>query len=194
VLDTDTGRFHVAGTPTKDVVWEDVTRAAGAPVEEEAFHEAGPSYPFGSHIAVVEVDTETGDVRLQRLVACDDCGRILNPLIVEGQVHGGAAQGVAQALLEEIVFDETGNPLTSTFADYMIVSAAELPSFEVIEQETASPNNELGAKGVGESGTIGSTPAVVSAVMDALSPYGIRHLDMPLAPMRVWTALQAAQG
>jgi carbon-monoxide dehydrogenase large subunit len=193
VLDTDTGRFHVAGTPTKDVVWEDVTRAAGAPVEEEAFFQAGPTYPFGSHIAVVEVDTETGAVRLQRLVACDDCGMILNPLLVEGQVHGGAAQGVAQALLEEIVFDETGNPLTSTFADYMIVSAAELPSFEVIEQETASPNNDLGAKGVGESGTIGSTPAVVSAVMDALSPYGIRHLDMPLAPLRVWTALQAAQ-
>jgi carbon-monoxide dehydrogenase large subunit len=190
VLDTEQGQFHVAGTPTQAVTWQEVTRSAGQPLEAEAAFEAGPSFPFGAHLAVVEVDTETGAVRLQRLVACDDCGTILNPLIVEGQVHGGAAQGIAQALFEEVTYDEDGNPLTSTFADYMIVTAAELPSFEVIEQETPSPNNELGAKGVGESGTIGSTPAVVNAVLDALAPFGIRHLDMPLSPMRVWQAIR----
>lgn len=192
-LDTRTGQFHVVGTPTRRVSWEMVTKAAGEALEAEVAFEAGPSFPFGAHVAVVEVDTETGAVKLRRLVACDDCGRILNPILVEGQVHGGAAQGVGQALFEEVVFDSDGNPLTSTFADYLIVSTTEIPSFEVVSQETPTPNNELGAKGIGESGTIGSVPAVVNAVLDALAPYGIRHIDMPLSPMRVWEALQAAE-
>ena len=180
VLDRDSGRLHVAGSPTPSLSWEQVAALAGGSIEAESTMDAGPSYPFGSHVAVVDVDTQTGGVTLRRLVACDDCGRILNPTVVEGQIHGGLAQGVAQALLEQVVFDADGNPLTSTFADFLIVSAAELPSFEVVEQETPTPNNELGAKGVGESGTIGATPAVVSAVLDALAPYGVTHIDLSL--------------
>jgi carbon-monoxide dehydrogenase large subunit len=143
-------------------------------------------------VAVVEVDTETGRTVLQRIVTCDDAGRILNPLIVEGQRHGGIAQGVAQALFEEVVFDADGNPQTANFADYAFVSAAELPSFELVTMETDTPANPLGAKGIGESGAIGSTPAVQSAVIDALSPFGVDHLDMPLTSEKVWRAIQGA--
>ncbi|MDQ1422581.1 MAG: aerobic carbon-monoxide dehydrogenase large subunit [Acidimicrobiaceae bacterium] len=192
-LDTDNGTFGVVGTPTRSVTWETVMNSAGQAIEETAVFEAGPSFPFGCHIAVVEVDTETGVVTVRQFVAVDDCGTILNPLLVEGQVHGGAAQGIAQALLEHMVYDEDGNPITSTFAEYMLPSAAELPSFDTVEHETPSPNNALGAKGVGESGTIGSTPAVASAVVDALSPFGIRHIDMPLSPRRIWEAINSAQ-
>ncbi len=138
---------------------------------------------------MVEVDTETGKATLERLVAVDDAGRILNPLLAEGQVHGGLAQGVAQALLEEVRYDEDGNPVTANLADYAFVSAAELPSFETVSMETPTPINELGAKGIGESGTIGSTPAVQNAVVDALSHLGVRHVDMPATPQRVWEAI-----
>ena len=131
-------------------------------------------------------------VVVRRVVAVDDAGRILNPMIVEGQVHGGLAQGIAQALLEEIRFDADGNPLTTNFADYTIVSAAEVPSFENVHMETPSPLNVLGAKGIGESGSIGSTPAVQNAVVDALSHLGVRHIDMPTTPERVWAAIQEA--
>ncbi len=141
---------------------------------------------------MVEVDTETGDVRLRRLVAVDDAGRVLNPLLAEGQVHGGLAQGVAQALFEEVRFDADGNPLTTNFADYAIPSAAELPSFELVAMETPTSVNPLGAKGIGESGTIGSTPAVQNAVFDALAHLGVRHVDMPCTPERVWRAIRAA--
>ena len=191
-FDKERGVFHVAGTPAVTADWDQVMQAIGEPLREDAVFAAGPSYPFGAHVAQVSIDTETGDVRLDRLVAVDDCGTIMNPLLVDGQIHGGAAQGIAQALYEQIVYDEDGNPLTSTFADYLLPSAAELINYEVVEHETPSPNNELGAKGIGESGTIGSTPAVVSAVLDALAPFGIEHLDMPLSPHRIWTALQAA--
>ena len=129
---------------------------------------------------------------LLRHVAVDDAGRIVNPLLAEGQVHGGIAQGVAQALLEEVVYDVDGNPLTSTFADYSMISAAELPSFETRFTETPTPVNALGAKGIGESGTIGSTPAVHNAVCDALSHLGVRHVDMPTTPLRVWSAITEA--
>ena len=141
---------------------------------------------------MVEVDTETGKVTLVRHVAMDDAGRILDPLLAEGQVHGGVAQGVAQALLEEMVYDGEGNPLTSTLADYSFISAAELPSFETRFTETATPLNALGAKGIGESGTIGSTPALHNAVCDALAHLGVRHVDMPTTPYRVWSALREA--
>jgi carbon-monoxide dehydrogenase large subunit len=142
---------------------------------------------------VVEVDVETGKATLVRLVAVDDAGRILNPLLAEGQVHGGLAQGAAQALLEEVVYDEDGNPLTTNFADYAIISAPELPSFETIHLETPSPHNELGAKGIGESGSIGSTPAVHNAVIDALAHLGVRHVPMPTTPERIWRALLEAR-
>ena len=127
---------------------------------------------------------------LKRVVAVDDAGRILNPLLAEGQRHGGIAQGAAQALLEEVLYDGDGNPVTSTFADYGIISATELPSFELIPMETPTPLNELGVKGIGESGTIGAGPAVQNAVVDALAHLGVRHVDMPATPWRVWRALQ----
>jgi aerobic carbon-monoxide dehydrogenase large subunit len=149
-----------------------------------------PTFPSGAHVAVVEVDVDTGKVFLRRMIAVDDAGRIINPLLAEGQVHGGLAQGIAQALLEEFVYDTDGNPLTSTFADYSVISAAELPSFELGHFVTMSPVNELGVKGIGESGTVGAGPAVHNAVVDALSHLGVTHIDMPLTPMRVWTALQ----
>jgi len=150
------------------------------------------TFPFGTHVAVVEVDTETGKVDLVRYVAVDDCGNQVNPLIVEGQVHGGIVQGAAQALLEEAVYDEGGNLRTTTLADYLVPSAAEVPSFELDHTVTPSPTNPLGVKGVGEAGTIAATPAVMNAILDALAPYGVTQLDMPASPERVWSALQAA--
>ncbi len=153
----------------------------------------GPTFPFGAHVAVVEVDVETGQVRLVRHVAVDDCGRIVNPLLVRGQQHGGIAQGVAQALWEQFVYDEDGNPLTSTLAEYAMPSAAELPSFDTMNTETPTPLNALGAKGIGESGTIGSMPAVQNAVVDALSHLGVRHIEMPCTPERVWRAVATAR-
>jgi carbon-monoxide dehydrogenase large subunit len=195
VFDPTEGRFHVAGTPSIGSTWAEVAVAAGegglrADVD---FVPDGPSFPFGAHVAVVTVDTETGLVRLERLIAVDDSGTILNPLITEGQRHGGIAQGVAQALMEEMAYDEDGNPVTSNLADYAMISACELPSFELVSMETPTPINELGAKGIGESGTIGSTPAVQNAVVDALSHLGVRHVDMPLTPERVWRAVREAQ-
>jgi len=191
VLDPVAGAFHVAGTPSMTRTWADVAGEAGpeglrADIDFEPF---GPSFPFGAHVAVVDVDTETGEVRLERLIAVDDSGTILNPLITEGQRHGGIAQGVAQALMEEMRYDDDGNPLTSTLAEYAMISACELPSFELVPMETPTPLNELGAKGIGESGTIGATPAVQNAVVDALSHLGVRHIDMPLSPERVWRAI-----
>ncbi len=194
VLDTATGAFHVQGTPAKAVSWADIAAAStDTPLTAaNEFSQAGPSFPFGAHIAVVEVDLDTGLVQVLRHVAVDDCGTMINPLLVEGQVHGGLAQGVAQAVLEEIRYDADGNPQTSNFADYAVVSATELPSFERVEMETPSPLNPLGAKGIGESGTIGATPAVHNAVCDALAHLGVRHIDMPCTPEKVWRALQAA--
>jgi aerobic carbon-monoxide dehydrogenase large subunit len=194
--------FHPAGAPDRAMSWRHVADLAMAPAEGEepglvaqgTFREAGSTFPFGAHVAVVEVDVQTGDVRLVRHVAVDDCGRILNPVLVDGQVHGGLAQGIAQALFEEVRYDELGNPLTSTFTGYLIPSAAELPWFETHHTETPTPLNPLGAKGIGESATIGSTPAVQNAAVDALSHLGVRHLDLPLSPERVWSAVRAAAG
>jgi carbon-monoxide dehydrogenase large subunit len=193
VLDKVDGRFHVAGTPTAAKTWAELATAANGDLKvEHQSSPAGPTFPFGAHVAVVEVDADTGHVELQRLVAVDDAGRILNPLLAEGQVHGGLAQGAAQALLEEVRYDTDGNPLTANLADYAMISSTELPSFELIHMETPTPVNALGAKGIGESGTIGSTPAVQSAVVDAVSHFGIRHLDMPASPERVWRAIHTA--
>jgi carbon-monoxide dehydrogenase large subunit len=195
VLDTELGRFHVVGSPAVSLGWSDV---AATIVDDDNplvalsdFTASGPTFPFGTHLAVVEVDVETGKVELLRLVACDDAGRILNPLLVDGQVHGGLAQGVSQALFEEVLYDDDGNPQSATFIDYLVPSAAEFPMFERIEMETPTPINPLGAKGIGESGTVGATPAVQNAVIDALSHLGVRHIDMPLTPQRVWQSLQS---
>jgi aerobic carbon-monoxide dehydrogenase large subunit len=194
VLDKDAGAFHVRGTPSLATSWAELATACeqnghGRLDVESNFVAPGPTYPFGAHVAVVDVDVETGKVELVRHVACDDAGTVLNPLLFEGQVHGGIAQGVAQALIEEFAYDADGNPITANLADYTFISAAELPNFEIVHQATPTPYNPLGAKGVGESGTIGSTPAVQSAVIDALSGFGVRHLDMPLTPERVWRAV-----
>jgi len=191
------GRLGVAGVPAAGLDWGRLAAAAaerddplGAEVD---LRQEAATFPFGAHVAVVEVDRETGAVRPIRHVAVDDCGRIVNPLIVAGQQHGGIAQGMAQALWEEMVYDPEGNPLTANLADYAMPSAAELPAFETANTETPTPRNPLGAKGIGESGTIGSTPAVHNAVIDALSHLGVRHLDMPATPERVWRAVRAAQ-
>ncbi|MFI5035106.1 MAG: xanthine dehydrogenase family protein molybdopterin-binding subunit [Acidimicrobiales bacterium] len=194
VLDKSNGRFHVVGTPAVARSWAELAGASvaknGNPLYAEVdLASGGPTFPFGTHLSVVEVDVETGKVTLLRHVAVDDAGRIVNPLLAEGQVHGGIAQGAAQALLEEVVYDVDGNPLTSTLADYSFISAAELPSFETRFTETPTPVNPLGAKGIGESGTIGSTPAVHNAVCDAVAHLGVRHIDMPTTPARVWAAI-----
>jgi carbon-monoxide dehydrogenase large subunit len=151
------------------------------------------SWPSGTHIAVVEVDIETGNVDLIRYVAVDDVGTVINPMVVEGQIHGGVAQGVAQALWEEAVYDEDGNLVTGSMVNYAVPSAAELPSYELGRTETPSPTNPLGVKGVGETGTIASTAAVMNAVVDALVPFGVTDLDMPATPERVWRAIEEAR-
>ena len=193
VFDATAARFHVAGTPAVALDWAAIADARTGPLAAVgAFTAAMPTFPFGAHVAVVEVDLDTGKTELQRLIGVDDAGTLLSPVMAEGQVHGGMAQGVAQALLESIVFDDAGNPMTTNFADYAIISAAELPSFEVLHMETPTWVNELGAKGVGESGTVGAIPAVHNAVIDALSHLGVRHVDMPLTPERVWLAIEDA--
>ncbi|MDE0615633.1 MAG: xanthine dehydrogenase family protein molybdopterin-binding subunit [bacterium] len=191
VHDREAGTFHVAGTPAVSVGWVAVAAALDSPLTVESdFESGGQTFPFGAHAAIVEVDAETGWTELVRLVAVDDAGTVLNPLIFEGQIHGGIAGGAAQALLEELSYDADANPITTNFADYPVISAAELPSFELIRSETPTDRNLLGAKGVGESGTVGATAAVQNAVIDALGHLGVRHLDMPTSPQRVWKALQ----
>src|SRR5207248_11482593 len=157
------------------------------------FAAPGPTFPFGAHVAVVEVDTETGKTVLRRVVTVDDAGTVINPLLAEGQRHGGIAQGAAQAFLEEVVYDAEGNPLTSSFADYAIVTATEVPTFELAGMETPTTYNPLGAKGIGEAGTIGSTPAVQNAIVDAVAHLGVRHIDMPASPQRSWEGSRAAK-
>ncbi len=159
---------------------------------EESYQYDPPnfSWPSGCHIAVVEVDTETGAADLVRYIAVDDVGNVINPMVVDGQVHGGIAQGVAQALWEEAVYDTDGNLVTGSLTNYLVPSAAELPSYELDRTVTPSPTNPLGVKGVGETGAIASTPAVVNAIVDALSPYGVTEIEMPATPERVWHAIQ----
>jgi carbon-monoxide dehydrogenase large subunit len=203
VVTTESG-MGIAGSPDSSVSWAGLAAAAADPtrlpegMEPGLVAEARPfqreyTYPFGAHVAVVEVDEETGDVRLLRHVAVDDCGRILNPLLVEGQVHGGLGQGIAQALFEEVPYDEHGVPLAADLATYPMPAASELPPFERGVLETPTPLNPLGAKGIGESAAVGSTPAVVNAAVDALSHLGVRHLNPPLTPERVWRAVRDAR-
>jgi carbon-monoxide dehydrogenase large subunit len=187
VVDADRAGLVVAGTDS-GVTFADLAADERLMVHT-TFAANASTFPFGAHLAIVEVDTGTGQAVLQRILTVDDAGRILNPLLADGQRHGGIAQGVAQALYEEVLYDDDGNPLTTTLADYPIISATELPSFELLDMATETPMNPLGAKGVGEAGTIGSTPAVLNAVVDAVSHLGVRHIDMPAAPHRVWQAI-----
>jgi carbon-monoxide dehydrogenase large subunit len=197
VVDAAKGTVGVAGVPAMALTWAELASKANergdGPLDATYLFKAdAPSFPFGAHIAVAEVDTETGRARLVRHVAVDDCGTVLNPVLVEGQQHGGIGSGIGQALYEEIRFDADGNPINSNFADYGIPSAAEMPSFEVHSTETPSPLNPLGATGIGEAATIGSTPAIQNAVIDAVTHLGVRHIDMPCTPERVWRAIRAA--
>jgi carbon-monoxide dehydrogenase large subunit len=193
---TDEG-FVVSGVPGTALDWASLATAAGE--RGGALHaqldvpQDGATFPFGAHVSVIEVDTETGRVVPLRHVAVDDCGRVLNPVIVEGQQHGGIAQGISQALWEQFLYSADGQPLTSTFADYQMPTTADTISYETANTETPTHLNELGAKGIGESGTIGSTPAVQSAVVDALRHLGVRHVDIPCTPERVWRAVQDAR-
>ncbi len=173
----------------------DLPADLGPVLDETSYHDTpNCTWPFGTHIAVVEVDEESGVVALVRYVAVDDVGKKINPMIVDGQLHGGIAQGVGQALWEEAIYDDDGQLLSGSLLDYALPRASWLPNFELDETVTPSPVNPLGVKGVGEAGAIASTAAVANAVVDALSVHGIRHLDMPFTAPKVWAALQAAKG
>jgi len=198
------GRFSVRGVPDRSIEWPMVALQAylahNLPEGMEPGLEASGFYdpvnftfPFGTHVSVVEVDPDTGQVKILRYVAVDDAGNIINPLVFDGQVHGGIAHGIGQALLEWGQFDEDGRPITASFMEYTMPRASHLPSFETQVQVTPCPHNPLGAKGIGEAGTIAASPCIVNAVVDALAPLGIRHLDMPLTPPRVWRAIQEAR-
>jgi aerobic carbon-monoxide dehydrogenase large subunit len=204
-IEFEGGRFSVAGSPDQNVTMTDVSGAAYLannlpegmqPVlsEEVFFDPPNFTFPFGAHICVTEVDTETGFVKIRDYFGVDDCGPIINPTIVDGQLHGGIAQGIAQALYEEAVYDEDGNLTTGSMVDYLIPGAPELPNYTLERTVTPSPSNVMGVKGVGEAGTIGAPPAVINSVVDALSPYGITHVDMPASPWKVWQAIQDSQG
>ncbi|HEV7664242.1 MAG TPA: molybdopterin cofactor-binding domain-containing protein [Chloroflexota bacterium] len=201
----DQGRFHVKGNPGTAKTMAEVAFASfGASLPEGVDHGLEATsyfdppnfvWPFGTHICIVEVDPNTGSVNLEKYVAVDDCGEIINPLIVEGQLHGGIAQGIAQALFEEVSYDEeTGQLLTGTLQDYLVPTANEIPTPVLGRTITPSPSNELGVKGIGEAGTIASSVAVINAIVDALQPLGITHIDMPASPDRLWQQIRAAQG
>jgi carbon-monoxide dehydrogenase large subunit len=199
------GKYQVRGSPDHFKTMAEIAGAAHIPPQElptdiEPGLEATSAYdpenfvfPFGAHACVVDVDAETGKVRVVRYVAVDDCGPAVNPMLIDGQVHGGVTHAIGQALYEQVAYDEDGQLVTGTFVDYALPTAAELPNFETDRTETPSPVNSLGVKGVGEAGTIGATPAVTAAVLDALAPLGVKWLDMPLTPMRVWEAISEAQ-
>ncbi len=198
------GQWTVRGTESS-IGFADVALTAYVPhnypeglepgLEFSSFYDpANFTFPFGAHIAVVEVDTETGVVKLVRYAACDDVGNVVNPMIVDGQVHGGVTHGIGQALMEGAIYNDDGQLINGSYMDYALPRADELPRFETARTVTPCPHNPLGVKGAGETGTIGATPAVVNAVIDALWPLGVRHLEMPLTPQRVWQAIQSANG
>jgi carbon-monoxide dehydrogenase large subunit len=195
------GKFQVRGSPDKSLTMADIAGAAHVPpnelpadiepgLDETSFYDPENFvFPFGAHACVLEVDAETGKAKVVRWVAVDDCGPAINPLVIDGQVHGGITHAIGQALYEQVVYDSEGQLVTGTFVDYALPTAAEVPSFETDRTETPSPVNSLGVKGVGEAGTIAATPAVTAALLDALEPLGVEWLDMPLTPMRVWEAI-----
>jgi carbon-monoxide dehydrogenase large subunit len=198
------GRFVVAGTD-RDVAWNRVARAAYQPrqqptglepgfSETAAFTPPAVTFPNGCHVCEVEIDQETGAVRVVRYAVVDDVGRMINPMLVKGQIHGGIVQGLGQGLFEVMAYDESGQLLSGSFMDYAMPRADDLPLFEVDSHEVPTGVNPLGAKGVGEAGTVGALPALLNAVNDALAPLGVRHLDMPVTPERVWQAMRASGG
>ncbi|HET8845025.1 MAG TPA: molybdopterin cofactor-binding domain-containing protein, partial [Ktedonobacteraceae bacterium] len=198
-LEWEPGRFYVKGTPGKGKTIQELAFAAYTncpPYLEpglEAVNYYDPpnlTYPFGSYICVVDIDRGTGQVHIRRFMAVDDCGTIINPMIVEGQIHGGLTQGLAPAMYEELTYDENGNLLNSTFQDYLIPTSMETPKWETDRTITPSPHHPIGAKGVGESPTVGAPQAIVNAVVDALAHVGVRHIDMPITPWKVWSVLQ----
>jgi carbon-monoxide dehydrogenase large subunit len=198
------GRFSVRGSPDRGMALGDIAGIAyvGAVpegmepgLEETTFYDPENFvFPFGAHACVVDVDAETGKVTVVRYVAVDDCGNPVNPMLIEGQIHGGVVYGIGQALYERVHYDEQGQLVTGTFVDYALPTAAEMPLFETDRTVTPSPVNSMGVKGVGEAGTIASTPAVVNAVLDALRQYGVKDIDMPTTPYRVWMAINSAKG
>jgi carbon-monoxide dehydrogenase large subunit len=203
-VEFEAGKAYVKGSPGTAKTIQEIAGAAALaydlPEGEEPFLDDTTYYdppnctfPFGTHVAVVEIDPETGEIALERYVAVDDVGKVINPMIVDGQVHGGIAQGIAQALWEYGVYDENGQLRTSSLMDYAVPKAGFFPAFEVERTETPSDVNPLGVKGAGETGTIASTPAVVNAVMDALAPLGVKHVDMPLTPERIWRTIKQAR-
>jgi carbon-monoxide dehydrogenase large subunit len=198
------GKFSVKGSPDKGMSIGEIAGAAYIPenlpegmepgLEELAFYDPENFvFPFGAHACVVDVDPETGNVDVVRYVAVDDCGPAINPKLIDGQVHGGITQAIGQVLFEQISYTDDGQLVTSTFADYALPSAADVPSYELDRTETPSPVNSLGVKGIGEAGTIAASPAVLNAVLDALRPLGVNYINMPLGPMRVWEAIQEAK-
>lgn len=198
------GGAHVAGSPDSSVGWGDIASIAyqvhKAPagtepgLESEVFFSpSNATWPFGSHLAMVEVDAETGNVEILSYTAMDDCGNVINPMIVDGQLHGGIAQGIGQALFEDAIYDADGNLLTGSMVDYPIATASDLPAFELHRTVTPTDVNPMGVKGIGEAGTIGSAQTIVNAVVDAVAPLGVTHIDMPLRPRRVWEAIQEAR-
>jgi aerobic carbon-monoxide dehydrogenase large subunit len=200
-LQWDKGSFSVKGDPSKSVTIQDIAMRAhgagdlpdgieGGLEAQICYNPENLTYPFGAYICVVDIDPGTAVVKVRRFVAVDDCGTQINPMIIEGQVHGGLADGVGMAMMEMIAFDEDGNCLGGSLMDYLIPTALETPDWETGHTVTPSPHHPIGAKGIGESATVGSPPAVVNAIVDALKPYGIRHADMPLTPSRVWEAMQ----
>jgi aerobic carbon-monoxide dehydrogenase large subunit len=200
------GKFQVRGSPDKSMTMAEISGAAHIPpnelpadiepgLEESSFYDPENFvFPFGAHACVVDVDAETGKVKVVRYLAVDDCGPAINPMLIDGQIHGGIAHAIGQALYEQVVYDDEGQLVTGTFVDYALPTAAEMPFFETDRTETPSPVNQLGVKGIGEAGTIAATPAVAAAVLDALAPLGVKQLDMPFSPMRVWQAIEEAKG
>jgi len=189
------GRIHVAGVPSRGLALRELVDARRKVLRATGQYTVrGSTFPFGTHVAVVEVDPETGEVQLLHHFAVDDCGVVINPLLVEGQIHGGVAQSIGQALYEAAEYDASGQLVTGSLLDYAIPRATAIPFIVTARTETPSPRNPLGAKGVGEAGTIGAMPAVANAVIDALAPFGVRHLDMPLTPAKIWAAARGKAG
>jgi aerobic carbon-monoxide dehydrogenase large subunit len=204
-IEVSGGKFQVKGSPDKARSLAEIAGEAYVPLnlpegmepglEEVAFYDPENFvFPFGAHACFVDVDPDTGKVKVVRYVAVDDCGPAINPMLIDGQVHGGIAQSIGQALYEQVVYDADGQLVTGTFVDYALPTANEVPSFETDRTETPSPTNTLGVKGVGEAGTIAATAAVTNAVIDALRPLGVSYVDMPLTPMRIWQAIHTAGG
>ena len=200
-VESTEGGFAVAGAPSRRVTWQEIAQAAYAPepspgeepgLEANELFDSPEQWPFGTHLAVVRIDRETGRVDVDQIVAVDDCGNVINPLIVEGQMHGGIAQAVGQALAERVTYDPDGQLLSGSLGDYAVPRAGDMPRMHLDHTVTPSPLNPLGAKGVGEAGTNGCPPAIANAVMDALEPLGIQHLDLPFTSDRVWQAIQSA--